>query len=113
MMTIQELAAYKVPVKGVASRQARMDAITVLQWTGRILHVTVKAWDNGKAEPAITAADIHGFMTLLEQATRNHAGTVLTEGQRAEVEQAAHAAARVAGEPEVRKELKEKEFGDA
>lgn len=101
-MTIAQLAAFKFPTTGTASRQSRMDAITVLQWTGRIRENTVKKWDAGRVDPAQVAADVRAFMGVLAQTSQSGTGRVLTDGQRAAVEQAAHEAARVAKEIEAK-----------
>lgn len=92
-MNAAQLARFKLSTTGEASRQRRVAIITALQWTGRMQGV-LKAWDGSEARAPQTAAELRRYMAALDAA--KEAGKILTDDQRAEVEETAHAAGKVA-----------------
>jgi hypothetical protein len=94
MMTIHQLARYKMDTRQPANPARRNAVVFALQWTGRMRHMVLPKWDATAGRAKETRDELRGYMAAL--AAAKDAGSVLTDAQRAEVEATAKQAAQVA-----------------
>lgn len=104
-MNSKQLARYRLSADGTATTETRLFVTgTLLPWQGRMAGMTLRGWDRAAqgAPDAYhaynVAQEIRRFAEVLTQANELHAGAVLTEAQRAEIEQLAARCGKVAKE---------------